>query len=105
MGLQQEYSRNVNVTVGATSINISPKKKRKTIYIRNISTAAQVVTIALDNVNEAVAGVGVILSPGEYFVESSSDGYIAWSGDINAVASAAGAVVSILELPEVNNGI
>ena len=105
MGLQQEYSRNVTVTVGATSLNISPKKKRKTIYIRNISTTAQVVTIALDNVNEAVAGVGVILSPGEYFVESTSEGYSAWNGDIKAVASAAGAVVSIMELPEDNNGI
>jgi len=47
------------------------------------------VTIALDNVNAAVVGVGVILSPGEYFVESTSEGYKAWSGDIKAVASAA----------------
>jgi len=105
MGLDQKNSTNVNVTVGTTSINISPKKKRKTVYIRNISTGAQVVTIALDNVNVAVVGVGVVLSPGEYFVESSSDGYNAWTGDIKAVASAAEAMVSIMELPEDNNGI
>ena len=102
MGLEQDNSINKNVTIGATSINISPKKNRKTFYVRNISAAAQVVTIALDNVNVAVVNVGVVLAPGEYFVETTSDGYKAWTGDIKAVASAAGAVVTVMELPEDN---
>lgn len=100
MGLKQNYARNEVVTVGATQVLISPKRERKVIYIRNTSTAAQVVTIAFDNVNAVVAGTGIILAPGEYITESTTQGFKCWNGDIKAIASAAGATLSIMEQQE-----
>ena len=103
MGLTQNYARNEVITVGATEVNISPKRNRKSIYIRNTSTAAQVVTIVFDNINAATAGKGIILAPGEYIVESTTEGYKCWNGDIKAISSAAGATMSIMEQPVEDN--
>lgn len=100
MGLKQNYARNDTVTVGATEVVISPKRERKAIYIRNTSTAAQVVTIVFDNLNAVVAGQGIILSPGEYITESTNSGYECWNGDIKAIASAADATLAIMEQPK-----
>jgi hypothetical protein len=100
MGLTQNYARNEIVTVGATQVVISPKKERKAIYIRNTSAAAQIVTIAFDNINAVVAGRGIVLSPGEYITESTNSGYKCWNGDIKAIANAAGATLAIMEQPQ-----
>jgi hypothetical protein len=99
MGLEQNYARNVSLTVGVTEVNISPKKERKSIYIRNTSTSAQIITLAFDNINAVTAGVGVVLAPGEYITESTTEGYNAWNGDIKAIANAAGGTVAIMEQP------
>jgi len=103
MGLQQNYARNEIITVGATEVLVSGKKNRKVIYGRNTSAAAQTITIVLDNINAAVAGQGIVLAPGEYFLESTTDGYKCWNGDIKAIASAAGATLAVMEQPEENN--
>ena len=100
MGLTQNYARNVSLTVGVAEVNISPKRERKSIYIRNTSTAAQVITLAFDNINAVTAGVGIVLAPGEYITESTTEGYECWNGDIKAIASAAGGAVSIMEQPK-----
>jgi hypothetical protein len=102
MVYEQQYNRVDTVTVGATSIMISQKKDRKVIYLRNTSAAAQVITIAFDNINPAVAGKGIVLSPGEYVLDSSSEGYKAWNGDISAISSAAGGTLAVMETPEYN---
>jgi hypothetical protein len=100
MGLQQNFARNEIVTVGATEVLISGKKNRKVIYLRNTSTAGQVITLAFDNINATVAGRGIILAPGEFTTESTTQGYKCWNGDIKAIASAAGATLSVMEQPE-----
>lgn len=99
MALEKKYNRVDTVTIGATSIKISQAQERKVTYFRNTSTTNQVITLAFDNVNVAVAGKGIILSPGEYFLDSSDIGYRAWNGDINAIASAAGATLAVMETP------
>jgi len=100
MALEQDFNRVDSVTVDATSLLISQKQKRKVIYLRNTSLAAQIITIAFDNINAAVAGKGIILAPGEYVLDSSSEGYKAWSGDVKAISSAAGGTLAIMESPE-----
>lgn len=100
MGLKQNFARNEIVTVGATQVVISPKRERKSIYIRNTSTESQVVTIAFDNLNAVVAGKGIVLSPGEYITESTNSGYECWNGDIKAIASASDATLAIMEQPK-----
>lgn len=97
MVLEQNIAINTSVTVGATSVTVSTARNRKMIYLRNTSTAAQVITIALDNINPAVALKGIVLSPGEFFLDSVSEGYVPWNGDIKAIASAAGATLSVQE--------
>lgn len=97
MALQQNIAINTSVTVGATSILVSGARNRKMVYLRNVSTAAQVITLALDNMSPAVALKGIVLAPGEFFLDSVSEGYVPWNGDIKAIASAAGAVLAIQE--------
>jgi len=97
MALDQKPIRNDTVTVGATSVLVSQKQARKVIYIRNVSTAAQVITLALDNFNNATANKGIVLAPGEFFSDSNSEGYKCWDGDIKAIATAASGSLAIME--------
>lgn len=101
MGTEQNVNDVRTLTVGAASVLVSKKAARKVIYLRNTSAAAQIITIAFDNVSDAVAGTGIVLAPGEYVSDSNSEGYTAWNGDIKAIASAAGATLSIMITPEV----
>jgi hypothetical protein len=100
MGIEQNYARNEVITVGATQVLISGKKNRKVIYMRNTSVGGQVITIALDNINAVTAGRGIILAPGEFTTESTTQGYKCWNGEIKAIASAAGATLSVMEQAE-----
>lgn len=100
MAYEQELSNIQALTIGATAVEISGIKPRKLIYIRNTSAAAQVLTIAFDNFNPAVAGSGIILSAGEAVTDSTTAGYKCWGGKISAVASAAGGTISFMELKE-----
>lgn len=99
-GKEQNYARNESITVGTSEVMISGKRARKTIYMRNTSTTGQVITIVFDDFNAAVAGKGIILAPGEFITESTTQGYECWSGDIKAVSSAAGGVLAVMEQPK-----
>lgn len=99
MVYEQQLSILKNVTIGTTSVLVSGIKDRKVIYIRNISTAGQVITIAFDNINVAVANRGIVLNAGETTIDSNSEGYKCWNGQISGVSSAAGGVISYMELP------
>ena len=96
MVYEQQLNTVDKKTIGTTSVQVSQKSNKKVIYLRNTSTSSQIITIAFDNINPAVEGVGIILAPGEYINDSSSEGYKAWNGDISAVASAPGAVLSYM---------
>lgn len=102
MVLQETYSINTTATVGATASKISVSKRRKVLYYRNTSTAAQVITIVFDNLagGSIVAGSGFVLSPGEFIQDSKSEGYEPWNGEVWAIASAAGATLAITEIQE-----
>lgn len=102
MAYEQALNVIKSVTIGAASVLVAGKADRKSVYLRNTSTAAQVITIAFDNINAAVANVGVIIAPGEYLLDSNSEGYKCWNGDIKAIASAAGATLSVMITPEEN---
>lgn len=99
-----KYEQKINVvktvTIGTASVLVAVKSPKKVIYIRNTSTAAQVITIAFDNVSDAVANIGIVLAPGEYITDANSEGYKAWNGDIKAISSAAGGTISVMITPE-----
>jgi len=102
MVLQETYTINETQTIGATATKISVSKRRKVLYYRNTSTAAQVITIVFDNLKGSamVAGSGFVLSPGEFIQDSISEGYKPWNGEVWAIASAAGATLAISEVQE-----
>ena len=100
MSYEQQLNLNKVITIGTSSLLVAEKSAKKVIYLRNTSTAAQVITLAFDNMNAAVAGTGLIIAPGEYVLDSNSEGYEAWNGQIKAIASAAGATLSVMITPE-----
>jgi len=97
MGLEQNYARNQVLTIGTTEVLVSDKKQRKALYLRNTSTVGQIITIAFDNLNAVTAGQGIILSPGEFLTDSNNADYKVWNGEIKAIATAAGATLSVME--------
>lgn len=98
--LYNENSINTSVTVGATSLKVSYAKKRKSFILRNVSTGGQVISLALANNVVAAVNTGIVLNVNDAVVDSNSGNYQCWSGDISAVASAAGGILSINEVLE-----
>ena len=95
--LGNELSINKSEVVGTTSVKISHPKFRKGYSIRNVSTAGQIISIVLSNNDAAVANSGIVLSVGENFIDSNSEGYECWTGAISAISSAASGSVAIME--------
>jgi len=89
-------SRNEKVTVGTTSIQIAPARKRKVILIRNTSSGTQKITICM-GFKQAVEDEGIVLEPGESITDSNSEGYECWQGIITAISDSAGGQLSIFE--------
>jgi hypothetical protein len=99
-GKEQNFARNESLTVGTSEVMLSGKRARKTIYLRNTSTGGQVITIVFDDFNAAVLGKGIILAPGEFITESTTEGYECWSGDIKGIGTAAGGTIALMEQPK-----
>jgi len=95
--LGNEPSINENIAVGTSSVEISRPKNRVSYTIRNVSTAGQVISLVLSNTRVAVASTGIVLNPNETFVDSTSEGYKAWTGSIRAISDAASGAVAIME--------
>jgi len=89
-----------SVTIGASDTIVSLANYRKSIYIKNISTGGQIITISFSNNNPVVDNVGFVLGVGESIVESSSEGYDCWTGKIRAISDAVGGVITIVEQNE-----
>lgn len=93
------WARNEQVTVGTTSIVVVPPNPyRKVLYLKNTSdpATAQVITLVFGE-KVAVAGSGIVLGVTQNTTDSNSEGYTCWKGSVQAIASAAGAKLSIFE--------
>lgn len=91
-----EPTRNESVSVGTSNVLISNSNtRRKVLYFKNTSTAAQIISVSYGDV--AVAGQGFVLQPNEYIIESMSEGYIVFQGTVNAISSAAGGTLAVQE--------
>jgi len=91
-----EGSRNAQVAVGITSSNIMKPKSRQVLSLRNSSTAGQVITVQLGE-QIAVLNEGIVLSPGQAWVENSSEGFECWDGSVQVISNVAGAILSYFE--------
>jgi hypothetical protein len=88
-----ENSRNEAVTVGAASVLVEVAKFRREIILTNTSTAAQNITISFGT--PAQAGRGVVLTPYAVYYANPNQDFSVWSGEIFAIASAAGGTLSV----------
>lgn len=95
-----DNTRNDSLVVGTTSTLLSrrPKgQKRISIVVRNISTAAQRVTIHMGDL-KAEVNQGLVLEAGDVFTDNSvSDNILAFQGQYSAISSAAAALLAVQE--------
>jgi len=90
-------TRNDTVAVDNTSLRVcQPNSGRSVFVLRNSSAGGQIITIAQGNV-AVVAEKGIVLTPGQAYSETNGEGFQAWKGEIQAIASAAGGVLSVFE--------
>lgn len=84
-------------TIGITSQNVLVKKfNRKVFTLRNSSTGGQTITINI-GMNPAILNEGIVLSPGQSYVENTSESFECWTGEVQAISDIAGAVLSVFE--------
>ena len=93
MGTLGSFTFSGVVAVGTTSLTILQDQKRMLYTITNTSTGGQTITLNMGHI--AIANIGIVLSPGQSWVDSNSEGYECYQGPIQAIASAAAGQVSI----------
>ena len=99
MGTQPDFTtRDVSVSVGASSVELSPLMNnyaRDILVITNTSTGGQVISIGVGQ--DAVAGLGIVMQPGQSYIESLDSAFTPTNDRITAIASAAGGASTIHE--------
>jgi hypothetical protein len=88
------------ISVGSTSVELSPETntQRNVIVITNTSTAGQLITLAF--AKEAINGKGIVLFPTGAWAESIDSAFRPSNARITAVADGAGGQVTIHERVE-----
>jgi len=85
-------------TIGTSSTVVSrlqPYAQRVLFVLTNTSTSGQTITLAFNQ--DAVAGSGIVLSPGGFYSEAQDAGFLPTNMDIYGIASAGGATLAITE--------
>jgi len=95
-----ELNINKQITILTTATIVSQEKdngnlRRVAIMVQNNSTGGETISIAIDK--EAVAGEGIVLSPGGTWSDTAEGGYDPTQKLITAVGSAATATLAIQE--------
>jgi len=80
------YARNEVFAATTSSQTLSPAQDRQTFTIRNSGTAAETLTISFGQ-SKATALAGIVLTNGQAYTESNSEGFECWSGDIQVIVS------------------
>ena len=93
MGTLGSFTYSASVNVDTTNITILPDQKRVVYTVANTSTGGQVITLNLGKVS--VAGAGIVLNPGQSWVDSNSEGYECYQGPIQAIGNGAGGSVAV----------
>ena len=97
--MAQEQPRNVKLTIGTTSTEVSPERNRQQeVIFRSIvnrSLGGQTITLSFGD--EAKDDYGIPLAPGGFYVESKDLGYTPTNLRINASSTLAGGILSVSE--------
>lgn len=93
----QENTRNDTVSVGATSVLVSPAADRTSYCIRNSSpNAADIITLHL-GFGVAIDQKGIVLKQGMTATDSDAFNYRCHKGTITAICQTANGVLSVYE--------
>jgi hypothetical protein len=97
--MYEPIARNEAVSVGTSSMELMPVRAagRSAYTLKNVSTAGQVITVSFGPY-VAIAGAGLVMSVGDYFSDSSDSGRPCWQGAAQAVSSAVGGTLAIMEM-------
>lgn len=91
-----EATNNKQVTVGTTAVNVLQNDpNRKVIYIRNSSSSSTSKVTLFYGDGTPVTDTGIVLTKGDYQVESDSDGFVCWKGTIRAISNEANSTLSV----------
>jgi len=94
----EELIRNMSIDVGTSPVVIAEEQYgtlRNVLVITNTSTGGQKITIS--PADDAVAGIGIVISAGGYYNDSADSGYTPTKRRITAVSDIAGGKVSVHE--------
>lgn len=89
-----QYSYRAQITVGTSSLLVLPAGTWQVIVLRNSSTAGQEITLN-PGFGAAVDQEGIVLGQKQAWIESRDSAFVPYSGNIQAVANAAGAILSV----------
>ena len=93
-----EKIRNASVSVGTSSVLVSPELmegERRVLVITNTSTGGQSISVSWGET--AVAGRGIYLTPNSTWSESVDSGFIPHWASVEAVSSAASGTLAVHE--------
>jgi len=99
-----ENIRDEVISVGTTVVKVSEdmyNSERNVIILTNTSTGGQIISLAWGK--EAVAGSGIVLSPGGFHQESKDAGFKPSNKNITAISSGASGTLAVHERMLVNS--
>lgn len=95
--ITNEYTRNDQVAVGTTAVEVSFAKYRKVILIQNISpNVTDVIWVSLTS-NVATTTNGIRLKQNESVMMSQDMGYKVYGGVVTAICATATGVLNVFE--------
>lgn len=96
--ITNEFTRNEQVAVGVTALEVSFAKKRKAVLIQNISpNVADVIYVSMSD-KKATTTTGIRLKQNESFYFSQDIAFRVYGGQITAVCDTANGMLNIFEL-------
>jgi len=93
-----ENNRNTTIVVGTSAVKVCdrlPKGIRKVLSLGNESTAGQIITLGFGNAT--AVNNGIPMRVGGKWTEVTDSGYEVTSGEVWAISSGAGAILTIYE--------
>lgn len=94
-------ARNDSVSVGTTAVLLldyaNPNNPREFFYIRNSSTAAQVMTLVFGDNQTITANRGIVLLPTGDYAEAKSESFEVWQGRVWGICDAINGIASVVE--------
>jgi len=107
LNTKEQISANNAYTIGTSSTEVlqslnGTRFKRSQLILVNTSAALNITV--MKGSNPVVASTGILLLPGGTYIEGTDGGFNCWQGSIQAISTAAGSTLSVIETKEAIDG-